>query len=187
MILSKLPFSFGIILSGFLLGYAIQVLAARGLICLPVSLDALRKGLQRAALLFINPVALEAARLLALPPKKTGALFYCGSFTNIGSFALVPIYKIFEELSYYSTGFPIAKYYSGSTLAERSWDRVKGLAREPLIIVSVSSLVLGGALNVSGLERPVIYGTVNAVFIPLGAFINQEYSLIGLYTSERHL
>jgi hypothetical protein len=201
MILSKLPFSFGIILSGFLLGYAIQVLAARGLICLPVSLDALRKGLQRAALLFINPVALEAARLLALPPKKTGALFYCGSFTNIGSlgalvcymflgepgFALVPIYKIFEELSYYSTGFPIAKYYSGSTLAERSWDRVKGLAREPLIIVSVSSLVLGGALNLSGLKRPVIYGTVNAVFIPLGAFINQEYSLIGLYTSERHL
>jgi len=218
MILSKLFFSFGIILSGLLLGYAIQVLAARGLICLPVSLDALRKGLQRAALLLINPVAivgatwivsirhlglaalpfvglfaivtggvlaLGAARLLALPPKKTGALFCCGSFTNIGSlgalvcymflgepgFALVPIYKIFEELSYYSTGFPIAKYYSGSTLAERSWDRVKGLARDPLIIVSVSSLVLGGALNLSGLERPVIYVTVNAVFIPLGAFM----------------
>jgi predicted permease len=130
-------------------------------------------------------LALGAARLLALPPKKKGALFCCGSFTNIGSigalvcymflgepgFALVPIYKIFEELSYYSTGFPIAKYYSGSTLAERSWDRVKGLARDPLIIVSVSSLVLGGALNLSGLERPVIYGTVNAVFIPLGAFM----------------
>jgi hypothetical protein len=218
MILSRLLFSIGIILSGLLLGYAIQVLSARGLIRLPVSLDALRKGLQRAALLFVNPVAivgatwivsirhvglaalpfiglfaivtggvlaLGAARLLALPPKKKGALFCCGSFTNIGSigalvcymflgepgFALVPIYKIFEELSYYSTGFPIAKYYSGSTLAEDRWDRVKGLARDPLIIVSVSSLVLGGALNLSGLERPVIYGTVNAVFIPLGAFM----------------
>jgi predicted permease len=218
MILSRLLFSFGIILSGLLLGYAIQVLSARGIIRLPVSLDALRKGLQRAALLFVNPVAivgatwivsirhlglaalpfvglfaivtggvlaLGAARLLALPPKKKGALFCCGSFTNIGSigalvcymflgepgFALVPIYKIFEELSYYSTGFPIAKYYSGSTLAEDRWDRMKGLARDPLIIVSVSSLVLGGALNASGLERPVIYGTVNAVFIPLGAFM----------------
>jgi predicted permease len=218
MILPKLLFSFGIILSGLLLGYAIQVLSARGLIHLPVSLDTLRKGLQRAALLFINPVAivgatwivsirhaglaalpfiglfaivtggllaLGAARLLVLPSKKKGALFCCGSFTNIGSigalvcymflgepgFALVPIYKIFEELSYYSTGFPIAKYYSGSTLAEGRWDRVKGLARDPLIIVSVSSLVLGGALNASGLERPAIYGTVNAVFIPLGAFM----------------
>ena len=123
--------------------------------------------------------------LLQLPPKKTGSLFCCGSFTNIGSigalvcyvflgepgFALVPIYKIFEELSYYSTGFPIAKYYSGSSLAEGRWDRVKGLARDPLIIVSVSSLLLGGALNLGGFERPAIYGTVNAVFIPLQAFM----------------
>jgi predicted permease len=218
MILSKLLFSFSIILSGLLLGYAIQALSARGLIRLPVSLDALRKGLQRTALLFVNPVAivgatwivsirhaglaalpfvglfaivaggvlaLGAARLLALPPKKTGALFCCGSFTNIGSigalvcymflgepgFALVPIYKIFEELSYYSTGFPIAKHYSGSGTAEGRWDRVKGLARDPLILVSISALVLVGALNASGLERPAIYGAVNAVFIPMGAFM----------------
>jgi predicted permease len=218
MVISKLLFSFGIIVSGLLAGYTVQLLAARGRIRLPLSIDALRKGLQRAALLFVNPVAivgatwivnirdaalmalpfvglfaivtggvlaLGAAKLLALPPKKTGALFCCGSFTNIGSigalvcylflgepgFALVPIYKIFEELSYYSTGFPIAKYYSGSTVAEGRWDRVKGLARDPLILVSVSSLLLGGALNVSGLERPGIYATVNAVFIPLGAFM----------------
>ncbi len=218
MVISMLLYSFGIILSGLLLGYTAQVLAARGLIRLPVSMDTLRKGLQRTALLFVNPVAivgatwivsirdaalvalpfvglfaivtggalaLGAARLLQLPPKKKGALFCCGSFTNIGSigalvcylflgepgFALVPIYKIFEELSYYSTGFPIAKYYSGSMVTEGRWDRVKGLARDPLIIVSVSSLLLGGALNVSGLERPAIYGAVNAIFIPLGAFM----------------
>jgi predicted permease len=218
MIFPRLLFSFSIIVFGILLGYAIQVLSARGLIRLPASLDALRKGLQRTALLFVNPVAivgatwivsirhvglaalpfvglfaivtggllaLGAARMLALPPKKTGALFCCGAFTNIGSigalvcylflgepgFALVPIYKIFEELSYYSTGFPIARYYSGSSAAEGRWDRVKGLARDPLIIVSVASLLLGGALNLSGLERPVVYGTINAVFIPLGAFM----------------
>ena len=218
MVIAKLLFSFVIILSGLLAGYAVQRLAARGLIRLPASTDSLRKGLQRAALLFVNPVAivgatwivsirdaalmalpfvglfaivtggllaLGAARLLHLPPKKTGALFCCGSFTNIGSigalvcylflgepgFALVPIYKIFEELSYYSTGFPIAKYYSGSTVTEGRWDRVKSLVKDPLIIVSVSSLLLGGALNASGLERPAIYGAVNAVFIPLGAFM----------------
>src|SRR5512136_2236919 len=218
MVISKLLYSFAIILAGLFLGYALQALAIRGVIRLPLSIDALRKGLQRAALLVVNPVAivgatwivsirdaalvalpfvglfaivtggvlaLGAARLLWLPPKKTGALFCCGSFTNIGSigalvcymflgepgFALVPIYKIFEELSYYSTGFPIAKYYSGSSLAEGRWDRVKGLARDPLILVSVTSLLLGGALNLGGLERPAIYGTVNAVFIPLQAFM----------------
>ena len=218
MVISKLLYSFAIILAGLLSGYALQALVVRGFIRLPLSIDALRKGLQRTALLFVNPVAivgatwivsirdatlaalpfvglfaiitggvlaLGAARLLRLPPKKTGALFCCGSFTNIGSigalvcymflgepgFALVPIYKIFEELSYYSTGFPIAKYYSGSSLAEGRWDRVKSLARDPLIIVSVTSLLLGGALNLGGLERPAIYGTVNAVFIPLQAFM----------------
>jgi len=218
MVISKLLYSFAIILAGLLSGYALQALVVRGFIRLPLSIDALRKGLQRTALLFVNPVAivgatwivsirdatlaalpfvglfaiitggvlaLGAARLLRLPPKKTGALFCCGSFTNIGSigalvcymflgepgFALVPIYKIFEELSYYSTGFPIAKYYSGSSLTEGRWDRVKSLARDPLIIVSVSSLLLGGALNLGGVERPAIYGTVNAVFIPLAAFM----------------
>lgn len=218
MVISKLLYSFAIILAGLFLGYALQALAVRGVIRLPLSIDALRKGLQRMALLFVNPVAivgatwivsirdaalvalpfvglfaivtggvlaLGAARMLHLPPKKTGSLFCCGSFTNIGSigalvcymfvgepgFALVPIYKIFEELSYYSTGFPIAKYYSGSTVAEGRWDRVKSLARDPLIIVSVTSLLLGGALNLGGVERPAIYGTVNAVFIPLQAFM----------------
>jgi len=218
MVVSRLFYSFAVILAGLMLGYLIQVLAARGALRLPVPVDALRKGLQRAALLLVNPVAivgatwivsirdaslaalpfiglfaivtggvlaLGAARLLRLPPKKTGALFCCGSFTNIGSigalvcylylgepgFALVPIYKIFEELSYYSTGFPIAKHYSGSVVAEGRWDRVKGLARDPLILVSVLALVLGGALNASGLDRPEVYGAVNAVFIPLQAFM----------------
>ena len=92
-------------------------------------------------------------------------------FLGEPGFALVPIYKIFEELFYYSTGFPIAKYCSGSAVAESHWDRVKGLMKDPLILISVSSLLLGGALNASGLERPVIYGVVNAVIIPLGVFM----------------
>ena len=218
MAVAKLLTSFTVILAGLLLGYAIQVLAARGIIRLPLPVDSMRKGLQRSALLFVNPVAivgatwivsirdaalaalplvglfaivtggvlaLGAARILHLPPKKTGALFCCGSFTNIGSigalvcyvylgepgFALVPIYKIFEELSYYSIGFPIAKHYSGSFVVEGRWDRVRVLLRDPLILVSVTALLLGGALNASGIDRPAIYGPVNAVLIPLQAFM----------------
>ena len=61
MVISKLLFSFGIILSGLLAGYTVQLLAARGRIRLPLSIDALRKGLQRTALLFVNPVAIVGA------------------------------------------------------------------------------------------------------------------------------
>jgi predicted permease len=217
VVTSKLIYSFSLILFGLLVGYAIQKLPDRLLNRFPMSIEALRKWLQRTALLFVNPVAILGAvwivrihdiGLAALPficifaivagglwalmaswilghgPRKTGAMFCCGAFTNIGSigallcfiflgepgFALVPIYKLFEEFSYYSIGFPVARHYSGSAAAadEDTWCRIMRLARDPLIIVSLSSIVLGGILNASGLQRPTFYEIVNAVFIPLG-------------------
>ena len=105
------------------------------------------------ALILGGVLALGAAKLLRLEPRKTGALYGCGSFTNIGSigalvcfvflgeagFALVAIYKLFEEVSYYGIGFPIAKYYSSAEDTEDGLTRLKGLAKDPFIIVAVSS------------------------------------------------
>jgi len=214
--LSKLILSLGIIVVGLSLGYAIQRLSSAGLLRLPISLDDLRKRLQKTALLFVLPVtvlgaiwivevrsisiaalpligvgaitlggilAMGAARMLKLEPRKTGALIPCGAFTNIGSigalicyiylgekgFALVPIYKLFEELTYYSVGFPIAKYFSSMDAKQDSTgDRLKALFSDPFILVALSSIILGGMLNLSDLPRPAIFGIINAVFIPLG-------------------
>jgi len=214
--MSKFVYSLGVIAFGLALGYLIQAAAGRGRIRLPLPIDALRKSLQRGALLFVNPVAivgavwvvnvssiklaalplvgvfalltggalaLAAARFLKTGPRQTGALFGCGSFTNIGSigalvcfvvlgeagFALVPIYKMFEELYYYAVGFPIAKYFSGkSAAADGTGRRVKGLLRDPFILTALASILLGGLLNVSGLERPAFYGALNRIFVPLG-------------------
>jgi hypothetical protein len=128
-------------------------------------------------------LAMGAARMLKLEPRKTGALIPCGAFTNIGSigalicyiylgekgFALVPIYKLFEELTYYSVGFPIAKYFSSMDAKQDSTgDRLKALFSDPFILVALSSIILGGMLNLSDLPRPAIFGIINAVFIPLG-------------------
>jgi predicted permease len=216
MVISKLIYSFSLILFGLLVGYAIQRFAGPSLNRLSLSTEALRKWLQRTALLFVNPVAILGAvwvvkihdiglaalpftclfalvaggtwallgsRILGHDPQKTGAMFCCGAFTNNGSigalvcfmflgepgFALVPIYKLFEEFSYYSVGFPVARYYSGSAaMGGGAWRRIMRLAGDPLILVSVLSLALGGILNASGLRRPAFYETVNAVFIPLG-------------------
>ena len=216
--MSKLIFSFAIILFGLLLGYGIQVLVNRSAVRLPIPIDQLRKLLQKIALLFLNPVAivgalwvvnmesirlaalpfnglfailtggalaLAAAKLLHLEPRKTGAIYGCGSFTNIGSigalvcfiflgeqgFALVPIYKIFEELSYYSIGFPIAKYYSGNQETESVLERIRNLAKDPFIIVALSSILLGGVLNWSGIKRPEFLRTVVSTFVPLGTVL----------------
>ena len=162
-----------------------------GLIALPfVGLFALLTG---------GALALGVARILRLAPKKTGALYGCGSFTNIGSigalicfvfigetgFALVPIYKIFEELSYYAIGFPIAKYYSSSTHTEKVSDHLKNLARDPFILVALSSIVLGGILNFSGVPRPGLYRTVISVFVPLATIM--LLSSIGLAMKFRRV
>ena len=162
-----------------------------GLIALPfVGLFALLTG---------GALALGVARMLRLAPKKTGALYGCGSFTNIGSigalicfvfigetgFALVPIYKIFEELSYYAIGFPIAKYYSSSTHTEKVSEHLKNLARDPFILVALSSIVLGGILNLSGVPRPGLYRTVISVFVPLATIM--LLSSIGLAMKFRRV
>ncbi len=214
--MSKIIYSLSLIAFGLLLGYLVQLAAGRGRIRLPMPIDALRKSLQRGALLFVNPVAivgavwavnvgsvkmaalplvgvfallaggalaLAAAGVLKLGHKKTGALFGCGSFTNIGSigalvcfvvlgeegFALVPIYKMFEELFYYAAGFPIAKYYSGKGDAADGAGRVVSrLLRDPFILTALASILAGGLLNVSGLERPAFYGALNRGLVPLG-------------------
>jgi hypothetical protein len=214
--MSKIIYSLSLIAFGLLLGYFVQLAAGRGRIRLPMPIDALRKSLQRGALLFVNPVAivgavwavnvgsvkmaalplvgvfallaggalaLAAAGVLRLGHKKTGALFGCGSFTNIGSigalvcfvvlgeegFALVPIYKMFEELFYYAAGFPIAKYYSGKGDAADGAGRVVSrLLRDPFILTALASILAGGLLNVSGIERPAFYGALNRVLVPLG-------------------
>ncbi len=128
-------------------------------------------------------LAMGAARMLTLEPRQTGAFIPCGSFTNIGSigalicyvylgekgFALVPIYKLFEELTYYSVGFPIAKYFSTMDAQRNSTaDRLKALIGDPFILVALSSIVLGAVFNLTGLPRPDLFGHINAIFIPLG-------------------
>ena len=216
--MSKLILSFVIILFGLCLGYGIQVLVNRRSLHLPVSLDQLRKALQRTALLFVNPLAIvgalwvvniESVRLAALPlnglfailsggalalaaakvlrlePRKAGAMYGCGSFTNIGSigalvcfiflgeqgFALVPIYKLFEELSYYSIGFPVAKYYSATQTTESTMDRIRSLSKDPFILVALSSIVLGALLNRSSIPRPAFFGTLVSICVPLGTVL----------------
>jgi predicted permease len=133
------------------------------------------------ALLAGGGIALGVARLFKLSPQKTGSIYVCAAFTNIGAigalvcfvflgekgFALVPIYKLFEELSYYAIGFPIAKYYGSSTREERISGQLINLILDPFILVALSSIIIGGLLNLSGVNRPEFYKTIIAVFVPL--------------------
>jgi predicted permease len=131
-------------------------------------------------------LALGAARALALTRPRTGALFVCGAFTNIGAigalvvyvflgeagFALVPLYKLFEEPLYYAVGFPIAKYFGpAGAPREPLGARLGRVFGDTFVRAALGALLVGGALNLLGVPRPEVFGAINAVFIPLGTFV----------------
>ncbi len=127
------------------------------------------------------------ARLTKAPPRQSGVLFCCSSFTNIGAigalvcymflgeggFALVALYKMFEEIIYYTIGFPIARFYSGlagdddRTLFNKIW----GIVRDPFVATILAAFLAGVILNTSGLARPKFFEVINSLFIPAGTFV----------------
>jgi predicted permease len=132
-------------------------------------------------------LAYSIARMFKMGRKQTGAYLGCGVFTNIGAlgalfcfiflgepgFALVPIYKIFEEFCYFAFLFPVAKSFS----LEKSEDKF-GIMRRILtvladiyVFISVASIGLGLVLNLTGVPRPEIYAAFNAVNIPVIVFL----------------
>ena len=137
------------------------------------------------ALLLGGLSGLAAASLLHRNDRQKGTLFCCGSFTNIGSigalvsfiflgesgFALLALYKLFEELIYYSIGFPIARYFSGGDRESTFGQRIRKVATDPFFLAATAAFVCGFVLNRSGIPRPSFYETVNAFFVPAGTFI----------------
>jgi len=131
-------------------------------------------------------LALVAARVMGLGRKQTGAYFACGSFSNLGSigallafvflgeqgFAIVPLYKLLEESYYYTVGFPITKYYSTEEKKkEKLLSRLKEVYTDIFVLTALAAVTLGAILNVAGVERPVFFGKVTSLFVPVGTFI----------------
>ncbi|MFT5697367.1 MAG: putative permease [Desulforhopalus sp.] len=148
-------------------------------------------------------LGLLLSKLLKQSAKQTGVLFCCGSFTNIGAigglvcymflgeagFALIALYKMFEEIVYYTIGFPIARFYSGETGERRSFARrILGVVTDPFVAAALSAFCIGLSLNLLNVARPPFFETVTAVSIPVGTFIiivsiglGMRFSQVGKY------
>ena len=218
--MEKLIFSFSLILSGLIIGYGLKQLNPDGFFRGRLSIDELRKILQKVGLLFFMPVAflgavwilsfsdnriflmplfglfalitggvlgLLFAKTTKAPPGKTAILYGCSSFTNIGSigalvcyvflgekgFALVAFYKVFEEIYYYTIGFPIIRYLSGAEKSDNTnfLKRLLTVLKDPFVATILSAFILGLILNLSNVARPAFFETVSSLFVPLGTFI----------------
>ncbi|MDH8678085.1 hypothetical protein QE109_07995 [Fusibacter bizertensis] len=114
---------------------------------------------------------------------QIGTLIISGGFTNIGNiggvitfiflgetgYALVPLYKLFEELIYYGIGFPIARAHSDEVYQKGSL--LRKLFSDIFIVVAVSSVIVGLILNYSHLPRPSYFKTLNQVIIPISTYL----------------
>ena len=138
-----------------------------------------------AALLLGGAAAMIAARTMNLTRKQTGAFVPCGSFTNLGGigglvvflfcgeegFALVPLYKLFEGIVYFTTGFPLARAYATEPGKREPFEGIKKVFTDVFLLTALTSVAVGGALNAAGVPRPEFFSGVTAVFIPIGTFV----------------
>lgn len=135
--------------------------------------------------IFGGAAAALIAPLLRLDRPGAGAFFCCGFFTNVGAigglvvflflgeegFAMVPVFKLFEELVYYGVGFPVARLYGdGGAEGERE-SLARRLLKDPFFLVAVAGLALGSGLNLSGIPRPAFFSSLNSLLIPLNTVI----------------
>jgi len=131
-------------------------------------------------------VAWRIGKLQRMENHKLGAYIIAGSFSNVGviggiicyvffgeiGFAFVPIYKLFEELTYYGVGFPIAKALSTEEITNVSLiERLKNIFSDTYIRVAMGSILIGLILNFTGIKRPEIYSNINGILIPATTII----------------
>ena len=124
-------------------------------------------------------------RALKLERPQAGAFFSAGGMFNIGSigalvvfiflgepgFALVPLFRLFEEFTYYAVGFPIAKSFSPRLAEKDEGSHLTRLLADPFILMAVGSISLGFILNLSGIPRPEFFAPLNSIIIPVASLL----------------
>lgn len=152
---------------------------------------------------------LIGAKLLKVNRNQTGVLYCCGSFTNIGAigglvcyvylgepgFALVAMYKMFEEMYYYTVGFPIARFCSQNDSEQKNFGkRLLGVIADPFVYTALSAFALGAILNLTGVPRPDFFETLSSISVPLGTLallvsigLGMQFSSMSKYIKESAL
>jgi predicted permease len=139
-----------------------------------------------AALVSGGLLGFLAARLMKKSAGQATVLFCCGSFSNLGAIgtlvcymflgepalAFVALYRMFEEIYYYAIAFPVARFYSGSRGAKRTFGkRLLDVLQDPFVAAALSAFFIGFSLNLLDIPRPAVFETITALFVPVGTFI----------------
>lgn len=150
------------------------------------------KNLQIITLPFIGLLALASGSLIALAfsgplqlnRKQKAVYFVSGGFSNLGSlgglicfillgeagFALVSFYIFLERIWYFGVGFPYAKRHSLEEGQKESFQVIlRNMFVDPFVMMTLVSMTAGIILNLSTVNRPDVFESINAVLVPLGS------------------
>ena len=126
-------------------------------------------------------IAILVAKSIHLKHLDAGAFFCCGFFCNLANiggviclitlgeegYKLAAFYILFLQIAYYAIGFPTAKYYALKANGHvQGKNNLKSLFKDPFILVSLTSIIIGFTLNAFGLERPEFYRGIIKTLVP---------------------
>lgn len=141
------------------------------LLCLPaLGLSAWAAG---------GALALLFSRRMGLGRAQTGSMYCCGTFTNIGAvgclvavmqfgeqaIAMTSLYRLCEEMFYFGVAVPVSRSY-GSAGGDST--RSPRLHLDPVLAAILFALGLGLFLNLSGVRRPSVFGTLSTAAMIAG-------------------
>lgn len=124
-------------------------------------------------------LAVFFSRRMALSPEKTGSMYCCGTFTNIGAvgclvavmqfgeqaIAMASLYRLCEEMFYFGVALPAARSFSAhASRLSRSFR----LHVDPVLAAILAALALGLVLNLAGVVRPAVLGTISSAAMIAG-------------------
>ena len=150
-------------------------------------------------------LGLLAAKLMRLERKKSGTMFICGFFSNLGAIGgllcylflgeaglvFLMLYRMFDVSLYFTIGFPVAKYYSGADMGKGFKEGLRRIATDSFVLVALSALAVGISLNLSGIPRPGFFRTVIEICVPMDALcllvsvgLGIQFKKVGRYLKE---
>ena len=116
------------------------------------------------------------AKAANLSRPRSGSFLTCAAFSNVGFFGALILFTLYGEAAYslamiHMLYFSPAFYAVGFTLAKRYGHARSGQAgtsfSDELRLYPLAGLILGCALNLAHVPRPVALGALNHVLIPL--------------------
>lgn len=124
-------------------------------------------------------LALFFSRRMHLDRARTGSMYCCGTFTNIGAvgslvavmhfgeqaIAMASLYRLCEEMFYFGVALPVSRSFSSVPGPKGQGFR---LHIDPVLAAIVLALGLGLFLNLSGVPRPVLFGTLSTAAMVTG-------------------